>query len=294
MKKLFKKNLSTYFLLLSVACTKSPLGNNPSKANKHVDEGFRFSVSYVEPTKVSGDWVRVLTFHGEDVKVKTVDRQVEGEYNWDEVGLTDDQGRYFDAHVQKKTRYRFAGVLVTPWFDGASDLLIDQNISLPAAISAWRCIIPNSVNLYLETKNLVLKCHDILVLGNIYSFKNPTATKTGSKGLSSGGLNFEAQNIQIQGNIALVGQNGAPGKNGEDSSPDDKAAANGKVGGNGGNGGMAILKAKDKLEVFGTVNVRGGRGGAGGKAAQIRSFAFFGNGKPGAGGRDGLNGSVNR
>jgi hypothetical protein len=124
---------------------------------------------YRPPSFAEGPVKRVLTLQGAAVDQVYVDRQEEDEDYWTQIGLTNEQGNFIDHDIDKRVRYRFGGKLVTSWYDSMKTLVLSSDITLPAKIKGFHCLLPIDVTLYLQDKSLELNCQYVTILGNIYS-----------------------------------------------------------------------------------------------------------------------------
>jgi len=250
LKKL--KVSSLFFCLFSlVACQKS--GSLVPFKQKN-SSPWSVTERYRPPSFAEGPVKRVLTLQGTGVDQVYVDRQEEEEDYWTQVGLTNEQGSFLDHDIDKRVRYRFGGKMVTPWYDSMKTLVLSSDITLPAKIKGFHCLLPIDVTLYVQDKSLDMNCQYVTILGNIYSFKD-SALKD-SQGLNAGKIRIVAEEINIQGRIWLLGQNGGEGK-----SVDKGFYHMAYEGRNGGSGGEIFLQYQNIQEVYESFRVEGGRGG---------------------------------
>jgi hypothetical protein len=133
-------------------------------------------------------------------------------------------------------------------------ILINEEISLPAKIKGFHCLVPEGVTLFIQDKTLELNCQYITILGNIYSFKK--AAEEGKAGLSAGKVRLVAEEINLQGRIWLLGQDGGVGRL-------IKVGLHlrrlpGQVAGS---GGEVYLQYKNIYEVYESFRLEGGRSG---------------------------------
>jgi hypothetical protein len=133
-------------------------------------------------------------------------------------------------------------------------LVLSSDITLPAKIKGFHCLLPIDVTLYLQDKSLELNCQYVTILGNIYSFKN--SAPRDSKGLNAGKVKISAEEINIQGRIWLLGQNGGQGK-----SVSKGVYHLAYAGKDAGSGGEIFLQYQNLQEVYESFRVEGGSGG---------------------------------
>ncbi len=212
------------------------------------------SEDYRPPSFAEGPLQRVLTLHGNDVDQVYVDRQEEDDENWLQIGLTNEKGRFVDRDIEKNVRYRFGGKLITPWYESMKTILINEEISLPAKIKGFHCLVPEGVTLFIQDKTLELNCQYITILGNIYSFKK--GAEEGKAGLNAGKLRLIGEEINLQGRVWLLGQDGGVGRL-------MKVGLHlrrlpGQVAGS---GGEVYLQYKNIYEVYESFRLEGGRSG---------------------------------
>ncbi len=243
---------SILFFLLLGGCQK-PL-SLPLVKQKNHSAPWSVSESYRPPSFVDGPIFRILTLHGADTEQVYVDRQEEEEANWIQIGLTNEQGVFVDRDIDKKVRYRFAGKIVTPWYDPMKTVVIDSKITLPAKIEGFNCLVPSDATIYIQDKVLEINCRYITILGNIYSFRNPAVED--AAGLNAGKVKLIGEEIDLQGRIWLLGQDGGLGP-----LVNEGRAILRYRGQNAGAGGEIFLQYKNLYEVYEAFRFEGGRAG---------------------------------
>ena len=201
-----------------------------------------YSVKYIKPTAFGSAWTRVLQLQGSSIAAKSIDRQTSENSEWVEVGFSDSKGSFYDKNIQQRVRYRIAGILETPWFDEAGDVLLSDFTVARANLRGRRCIVSEGATIYIGTSHVLLECEEILVLGNIYTFNTPGPVGFNIRAANAGSLSFKARNIEVYGKIIIHGQNGGRGANG-------------------GNGGVLHLEASERLFIRAEVCASGGLAG---------------------------------
>jgi hypothetical protein len=254
----FKKHY--LFLLFLFGCQK-PL-SLPSIKQKNSNLLWSVIESYRPPTFSEGPLQRVLTLHGNDVDQVYVDRQEEDDENWIQIGLTNEKGSFVDRDIEKNVRYRFGGKLITPWYEPLKTTIVGVDTAFPAKIKGIYCLVPADVTLFIQDQTIELNCKYVNILGNIYSFKN-NAIKD-REGLNAGKVRIIAEEINIQGKIWLLGQNGGSGK-----SVSKGMYHLGYAGKHGGAGGEIFLQYQNIQEMYESFRVDGGKRGRAGFGAQV-------------------------
>lgn len=251
-KDINKSSILFFLIFLFLGCQKSL--SVPLIKQKNYSVPWSVSEDYRQPTFAEGPIVRILTLHGTEAEQVYVDRQEEEEGNWIQVGLTNDQGVFVDRDIDKKVRYRFGGKILTPWYAPMRTVVIDSKITLPAKIEGFHCLVPLDTTIYIQDKVLEINCRYITILGNIYSFKNPAAAET--VGLNAGKVRLIGEEIDLQGRIWLLGQDGGLGP-----LVNEGFAILRYRGQNAGAGGEIFLQYKNIYEVYEAFRLEGGHAG---------------------------------
>ena len=238
-------------VLVAAACQK----NGPKKSG--VPE-WTVAVEHFEPKSADAGWTRVIQVHGDRCAQVFVDKQIKGSDAWQQIGLTDDQCKFEDKKIDEDACYRIGGVTTTPWYHATRTIIITSAAGIPAGIEGDRCVIPERVTIYIGNQNLELKCHEILVQGNIFSFAAP-ATVPHASGLNAGDLTLTADIIDVSGYIRLRGQVGAPGARPGTAEWSSRVWT--EIGGTGGNGGKITLNYSQLNENQHSFDIEGGEPG---------------------------------
>ena len=242
-----------FSLLVFLCGCQNPITVSPFK-QKNSPHPWSVSERYRPPSFAEGPLQRVLTLHGNDVDQVYIDRQEEDDENWIQVGLTNEKGSFVDRDIEKNVRYRFGGKLVTPWYESMKTILISEEISLPAKIKGFHCLVPADVTLFIQDKSLELDCQYITILGNIYSFKK--GAEEGKAGLNAGKVRLVGEEINLQGRVWLLGQDGGVGRLVKTGSLLRRLS--GQVAGS---GGEVYLQYKNIYEVYESFRLEGGHSG---------------------------------
>ena len=227
-----------------------------------------FKVGYESLERDENNFKRIFQLQGNSIRQQLVDRQIEGEFNWKEVGLTDSHGRFVDAEViEKKVRYRFGGNIETQWFEKARVVRLTSGMTLPDKISAYHCYLDPGVTIYLRKRNIEFDCHYIRIEGKIAAF--PGGASHSKQGESSGNLKLKADRVDVLGHVELRGQDGftqyGNGVNNQ------IVASSGT---HAGNGGILSIYSNQLYENPNAYNVDGGK--AAGRISGTQTFAKAG------------------
>lgn len=263
-KQFLKNSLYLSSVILLSSCI-----NGANKSDKDINaQSGNLSYLYqdVPPENPGGAWKRIWSLTGPysgDAAVDEITNKEED--NWKEIARTNNEGVFIQKDTTQERKYRFDGYLETPWMPILVDTVVTVLPEMRNVFHGRRCIVPANVNLIIANKELIFKCVETIIEGNIVAFE---ATYLGR---GAGSVEITGDIVNIKGKIHLIGEPGATGARGRDGGYVNQVhvpCTNGQSGSPGGDGGRLYIKAHKKFNLADEIllSVHSGAGGAGGAA----------------------------